>query len=106
MNILCCCVALLVIGRAPAAPHYQESSAPATQVVEMTGDKYAFSPAEIHVKKGTRVQIKLHSVDKEHGIKIDSFTEGAKKNRPPGLRFEGKNDTGKVAKGADALSSL
>lgn len=40
MNILCCCSALLVIGRALAAPHHQESSvAPATQVVEMTGDK-------------------------------------------------------------------
>jgi cytochrome c oxidase subunit 2 len=67
----------------------------------MSGDRYAFSPAEIQVKKGTRVQLKLHSVDKEHGIKIDAFAEGARKDGTPGLRFEGKNDTGKVVKGAD-----
>lgn len=53
------------------------------------------------MKKGIRVQIKFHSVDKEHGIKIDPFAEGAKKNGPPGLRFEEKTDTGKVVKGAD-----
>jgi cytochrome c oxidase subunit 2 len=101
-DMLVCCVALFVIGSAMAAPGHQDSAAaPAVQVIEMTGDKYAFAPAEIHVKKGTRVQLKLHSVDKEHGIKIDIYAEGAKKDGPPGLRFEGKNDTGKVVKGAD-----
>jgi len=100
-NLVVCCVALFAIGSALAAPR-QEGTAPAVQVIEMSGDKYAFSPADIHVKKGTRVQLKLHSVDKEHGIKIDAYAEGAKKDGPPGLRFEaGKNDTGKVVKGAD-----
>jgi cytochrome c oxidase subunit II len=101
-NLLFCYVALFAIGSALAAPRHQESAAaPAVQVIEMSGDKYAFSPAEIHVKRGTRVQLKLHSVDKEHGIKIDAYAEGAKKDGPPGLRFEGKNDTGKVVKGAE-----
>ena len=101
-NLLFSSVALLVIGSVLAAPHRQDSAAaPAVQVIEMSGDKYAFAPADIHVKKGTRVQIKQHSVDKEHGIKIDMYAEGAKKDGPPGLRFEGKNDTGKVVKGAD-----
>ena len=100
-NLLFCSVALLAIGSALAAPRHQESTAPAVQVIEMSGDKYAFAPADIHVKKGTRVQLKYHSVDKEHGIKIDAYAEGAKKDGAPGLRFEGKNDTGKVVKGAD-----
>ena len=101
-NLLFSSVALLVIGSALAAPHRQDSvPAPAVQVIEMSGDKYAFAPADIHVKKGTRVQLKYHSVDKEHGIKIDAYAEGAKKDGAPGLRFEGKNDTGKVVKGAD-----
>jgi cytochrome c oxidase subunit 2 len=101
-NLLFCYVALFVIGSALAAPRRQDSAAaPAVQVIEMTGDKYEFAPADIHIKNGTHVQLKLHSVDKEHGIKIDPFAEGAKKDGAPGLRFDGKNDTGKVVKGAD-----
>ncbi|MGB9463555.1 MAG: cupredoxin domain-containing protein [Candidatus Acidiferrum sp.] len=100
--LLFCYAALFAVGTALAAPPRQDAAAaPAVQVIEMSGDKYAFSPVEIHVKKGARVQLKLHSVDKEHGIKINAFAEGAKKGSPPGLRFEGKNDTGKVVKGAD-----
>lgn len=101
-NLWFCSIALLTVGSVLAAPRHQDSAAaPAVQVIEMSGNKYAFDPAEIHIKKGTRVQLKLHSVDKEHGIKIDPFAEGAKKDGPPGLRFDGKNDTGKVVKGAD-----
>jgi len=101
-NLLFCSVAILAIGSARAGSRPQEDPAsPAVKVIEVSGDKYAFSPSEIHVKKGTRVQLKLHSVDKEHGIKINPIAEGAKKGSAPGLRFEGKNDTGKVVKGAD-----
>jgi cytochrome c oxidase subunit II len=100
-NGLLCGMALFAIGSVLAAAPHQEGSAPSAQVIEMTGDKYAFAPAEIHVKKGTRVLIKYHSVDKEHGIKLDAIPEGAKKGSTPGLRFEGKNDTGKIVKGAD-----
>jgi plastocyanin len=100
-NVVLCGMALFAIGGVLAAPHPQEASAPSVQVIEMSGDKYAFAPAEIHVKKGTRVQIKYHSVDKEHGIKFDAISLGAKKGGAQGLHFEGKNDTGKVVKGAD-----
>ncbi len=101
-SLLFSSIAILAIGSARAGTHLQENpSSPAVQVIEVSGDKYAFSPAEIHVKKGARVQLKLHSVDKEHGIKIDPLAAGAKKGSAPGLRFEGKNDTGKVVKGAD-----
>jgi len=101
-NLLFYGVAILAIGSARAGTRPQANpSSPAVQVIEVSGDKYAFSPSEIHVKKGARVQLKLHSVDKEHGIKISPIAEGAKKGSAPGLRFEGKNDTGKVVKGAD-----
>jgi cytochrome c oxidase subunit 2 len=101
-NLLFFSVALLAAASALAGPRHQDTAATrATQVIEMNGDKYAFEPAEIHVKKGTRVHLKYHSVDKEHGIKIDAYAEGAKKDGHPGLRFEGNNDTGKVVKGAD-----
>ncbi len=101
-NLWFCSIALFAIGSVVASPRHQDSAAaPAVQVIERSGNKYALDPADIHVKKGTRVQLKLHSVDKEHGIKIDPYAEGAKKDGPPGLKFEGKNDTGKVVKGAD-----
>jgi cytochrome c oxidase subunit 2 len=101
-NFLFYGVAVLAIGGARAGTRPQANPAsPAVQVIEVSGDKYAFSPSEIHVKKGARVQLKLHSIDKEHGIKISPIGEGVKKGSAPGLRFEGKNDTGKVVKGAD-----
>ena len=103
-NQVICLAGLVVVGCALAASAPQESTAAsAVQVIEINADKYAFSPAEIHVKEGAKVQLKLHSIDKEHGLKISIFPEGAKKSGPPGLRFEGKNDTGKVHKGSDGM---
>lgn len=72
-----------------------------TRVIDVSADHYAFTPAEIHVKKGTHVQIKVHSVDKSHGLRIDPYAEGADKKGAPGLRFAAKPESGKVKKGEE-----
>jgi heme/copper-type cytochrome/quinol oxidase subunit 2 len=88
-----------------ASPRHQEPSTPAiaaaTQVIQVTADNYAFTPSEIHVRKGTRVEFALHCVDKEHGVKFEVYPEGSKKKGAPGLQFEGKPETGKVGTGKD-----
>jgi len=93
-----------IVALAASPPHQAPAIsqiATTTQVIQVTGDKYAFTPSEIHVRKGTRVEFTLHCVDKEHGVKFDVYPEGAKKKGPPRLQFEGKPETGKVGKGKD-----
>ena len=98
---------LLLVGSFPIAA---EVAGPAnaqsdtnTKVIEVSATKYEFSPTEIRVPKGTRVELKVHSVDEAHGVKLDVYPEGAKQKGAPGLIFEHPADNGKVAKGADQV---
>ena len=65
------------------------------KVIEVTAKKYEFTPNEIHVKKGERVQIKVHSVDTEHGIKLSLHPQGSRE-KSPGLLFNDPAQNGKV----------
>ena len=58
------------------------------QVVEMTAKKYAYSPEEIRVKKGTRVQLKIRATDRTHGFKIRLYPEGTPEKGEPGLQMK------------------
>ena len=40
------------------------------QVVDVTAERFSFTPSEIRVKAGTRLQIRLSSDDTDHGFKI------------------------------------
>ena len=74
-----------------------------TKVIEVSAKKYEFSPSEIRVPKGTRVELKVHSVDETHGVKLEVYPEGAKDKGTPGLVFDHPDDNGKVAKGVDQV---
>ncbi|MFZ0522882.1 MAG: cupredoxin domain-containing protein [Candidatus Acidiferrales bacterium] len=76
-----------------------QTSAP--RVIEVSAKKYEFTPAEIHVKQGARVELKVHSVDETHGMKIDVYPEGAKDKSKPGLLFDHPETNGKVEKNVD-----
>ena len=76
-----------------------QTSAPG--VIEVSAKKYEFTPAEIHVKKGERVELKVHSVDETHGIKFDVYPEGTKDKTSPGLVFDHPETNGKVQKNVD-----
>ena len=75
----------------------------APRVIEVSAKKYEFAPAEIHVKKGERVELRVHSVDDTHGIKIDVYPEGAKDKTAQGLVFDHPEANGKVEKKVDQL---
>ena len=51
------CLALSGPARARLAQGSKEKPAGETQVIEVTARKYEFAPAEIHVTKGSRVQL-------------------------------------------------
>jgi cytochrome c oxidase subunit 2 len=79
------------------------ATADAPRVIEISAKKYDFTPAEIHVKKGEKVELKVHSVDETHGVKLTLYPEGAKDKSAPGLVLDQPAENGKVSKGADQL---
>jgi cytochrome c oxidase subunit 2 len=69
--------------------------------VDVTAKTFEFAPSEIQVKVGERVQIKLHSADRAHGLKLDLYPEGASQDGPPGLVFDHPQGDAKVEKHKD-----
>jgi len=73
------------------------------KVVEMTAKKYEYTPGEIHVKKSTRVQLKIRALDRTHGFKIALVSEGSDKEGAPGLQFAQPQDNWKLEKGQERV---
>jgi cytochrome c oxidase subunit 2 len=79
-------IALAVVATAVSARHVKASQGDA-KVIEVSAKKYEFTPGEIHVKKGTHVQLKITATDREHGIEVEVFPQGSDKKGEPGLKF-------------------
>jgi heme/copper-type cytochrome/quinol oxidase subunit 2 len=78
-------------------------AAESPHVIEVTAKTFEFVPNEIHIKIGERVQIKLRSADRAHGLKLDIYPEGASENGNPGLVFDHPQDDAKVEKHKDRV---
>ena len=82
-------------------------AAPGTaRVIEVTAKKYEFSPAEIRVKKGEKIELRIHSVDETHGMKIEVYAEGVKHKGTPGLVLANPEKNGKVEKNVEQVLEL
>ena len=59
-------------GRPEGRPLHAEISGQAGEehVVDVTAERFSFTPSEIRVKSGTRLQIRLSSEDTDHGFRI------------------------------------
>lgn len=97
------CLALSGPARARLAQDSNEKPAAEAHVIEVTSRKYEFAPAEIHVTKGSRVRLQVHSTDEAHGIKLNLYPEGSKDKSSPGLVFNNPQENGKVQKGEDQV---
>jgi cytochrome c oxidase subunit 2 len=73
------------------------------QIIGVSAKKYEFTPDEIRVKSGARVELKVHSVDETHSIKLDLYPEGATDKSKPGLIFDKPELNGKVEKNQDQI---
>ena len=69
------------------------------QVIELTARKYEYSPSPVHVKAGTKVQLKITAVDHDHGFKIATVPDGSEANSKPGLVFTSPQDCVQLQKG-------
>ena len=95
------CVSMAVFWAAFAQAPTEQTATP--QVIEISAKKYEFTPGEIHVKKGAHVELRVHSEDATHGVKLDLWPEGATDKSTPGLLFDQPDENGKVKKGADQV---
>jgi len=55
------------------------------QVIHMTARKYEFSPSQVHVKVGVKVQFKITAIDRDHGFTIVRDPVGDDSSPHPGL---------------------
>jgi hypothetical protein len=69
------------------------------QVIEVTAKKYEYSPEPIHVKRGTKVQLKITATDHDHGFKIAALPDGAAQGDTLGLVFSSAQDCWQLKKG-------
>ena len=76
-----------------------QASTPDVKVIEVSAKKYEYNPSSIHVKQGTKVQLRITAIDHTHGFKISAFSDGSEKKGSPGLTFTSPQDCWKIEKG-------
>jgi heme/copper-type cytochrome/quinol oxidase subunit 2 len=69
------------------------------QVIEITAKKYEYSVSPVHVKVGTKVQLKITAIDRDHGFKIATVSDAAIPNGTAGLIFTSAQDCWQLKKG-------
>jgi cytochrome c oxidase subunit II len=69
------------------------------QIIEIKAKKYEYSASPIHVKSGTKVQLKITATDHDHGFKIAAVPDGALTNGTAGLAFTSPQDCWQLKKG-------
>jgi cytochrome c oxidase subunit 2 len=69
------------------------------QVIEITAKKYEYSISPVHVKIGTKVQLKITATDHDHGFKIGTVPDGGLPKGAPGLIFTSAPDCWQLKKG-------
>jgi heme/copper-type cytochrome/quinol oxidase subunit 2 len=68
-------------------------------VVEITAKKYEYSTSPVHVKVGTKVQLKITAIDHDHGFKIGTAPDGAPSGDKSGLVFAAEQECWELKKG-------
>lgn len=98
-SVLALFVTFVVIS-APASfvPAQEKPSRKPPRMIQVTAKNFEFEPSVIRVKSGEKIQLKLTSVDRTHGIHISPFPEGGHPNTPPGLSFTYGDDCLKLKK--------
>ncbi len=56
-----------------AIPKGLDRSSVPKQTIEMTAERYHFTPDELHVKVGTLIQLKIKSINGTHGFNLGDF---------------------------------
>jgi cytochrome c oxidase subunit 2 len=68
-------------------------------VIEITAKKYEYSTSPVHVRSGTKVQLKITATDHDHGFRIGAVPDGALPKGAAGLIFTSSQDCWQLKKG-------
>ncbi len=68
-------------------------------VIEITAKKYEYSISPVHVKIGTKVQLKITATDYDHGFKLSAVPDGAVPDGTGELIFTSAQDCWQLKKG-------
>ena len=69
------------------------------QVIELKAKKYMYEPSPIHVKAGSKVQLKITAVDHDHGFRITTVRNGSESGGKPGLVLDSPQECWQLKKG-------
>src|ERR1700732_1207338 len=108
MNTVSRIVGLIVLGGIAVATDFARPAQTAqadqgVQIIEVTAKKYEYSPSPIRVKRGVKVQLRITSLDKTHGFKINLSADGSDKKNEPGLALSSNDDCFKLEKGVPTV---
>ena len=69
--VVACCSLGLTMASAPVTRVAALTATPGrVQVVEITAERFSFTPSEIHATAGVPIEIRLESEDTDHGFRI------------------------------------
>ena len=94
---------LLALGTYLSLPESIRATSSDLQVVEITAKKYEYSNSPVHVKVGTRVQLKITAIDHDHGFKIASVPDGSSSSEKAGLVFTSEQECWQLKKGETTM---
>jgi heme/copper-type cytochrome/quinol oxidase subunit 2 len=95
--------AFLVLGTFLSLPEPTRANKQDVQVIEITAKKYEYSASPVHVKVGTKVQLKITAIDHDHGFKIGSVPDGASSTDKTGLIFTSEQECWQLKKGETTM---
>jgi heme/copper-type cytochrome/quinol oxidase subunit 2 len=91
--------ALLALGTFLSMPESTRANNQDVQVFELTAKKYEYSTSPVHLKAGTKAQLKITAIDHDHGFKIASVPDGASSSDKAGLIFTSDQECWQLKKG-------
>ena len=66
-------IAVTILAAAACMTSAQNAKSEAQREIQLTAQKFEFSPQTIKVKRGDRVKLTVTAVDAQHGFKLEAF---------------------------------
>jgi heme/copper-type cytochrome/quinol oxidase subunit 2 len=95
--------ALLALGIFLSLPGFLGATGQDVRVIEIAARKYEYSVSPVHVKVGTKVQLKITAIDHDHGVRIANVPDGASSSDKAGLIFTSEQDCWQLKKGETTM---
>jgi cytochrome c oxidase subunit II len=87
-------LAMFLLQPSPVSPQDEN-----VQTIEIAAKKYEYLPSPVHLKRGTKVQLRITATDHDHGFKIAVVPDGTPSKDKPGLIFTSVRDCWELKQG-------